>query len=244
VTPPWIAAAAAAGLIAGPRIRASVFFRAVGHGQPRRRACPGCARDILPGRHPSRSLLPVSGRCPSCRERIGPPPLATEVVTAVVLAVLAARAASAWELAALAWLAMLAVPLAFIDLAVHRLPDPLTAAAFAGTFALLAVAALAVHQPGALARAALGAAALTGFYLLLFVIRPAGMGLGDAKLAASVGAALGWAGWQALITGTSAAFVLAACYGVALLAMHRATRTDHLPLGPFIVIGALAAIVV
>ncbi len=78
MTPPWIAAAAAAGLIAGPRIRASVFFRAVGHGQSRRRACPGCARDILPGR----------------------------------------------------------------------------------------------HQPGALARAALGAAALTGFYLLLFVIRP------------------------------------------------------------------------
>jgi leader peptidase (prepilin peptidase) / N-methyltransferase len=244
VTPPWIAAAAAAGLIAGPRIRASVFFRAVAHGQPRRRGCPGCAREILPGRHQSRSLLPVSGRCPACRTRVGPPPLAVEAVTALVLAVLAARAVSAWELAALAWLALFAVPLACIDLAVHRLPDPLTATAFAGTFALLAVAALAAGQPGALGRAAFGAAVLTGFYLLLFVIRPTGMGLGDAKLAASVGAALGWAGWRAVATGTSAAFVLAACYGVALLAMRRATRNDHLPLGPFIVIGALAAIVV
>jgi leader peptidase (prepilin peptidase)/N-methyltransferase len=242
VTPPWIAAAAAAGLVAGPRIRASVFFRAVDYGQPRKRACPGCARDILPGRHQAWSLLPVSGRCPACRARIGPPPLAVEMVTALVLAVLAARAASGWEFAALAWLALLAVPLAVIDVAVHRLPDQLTATAFAGTFALLAAAALAGHEPGGLARAALGAVILTGFYLLLFVIRPAGMGLGDAKLAASVGAALGWAGWQAVVTGTSAAFVLAACYGVALLAMRRATRTDHLPLGPFIVIGALAAL--
>jgi leader peptidase (prepilin peptidase) / N-methyltransferase len=244
VTPPWIAAAAAAGLIAGPRIRASVFFRAVGHGQLRRRACPACARDILPGRRRPWPLLPVSGRCPFCRARIGPPPLAAEVVTALVLAALAARAASALECAALAWLAVLAIPLAFIDAAVHRLPDPLTALAFGGTFALLSAAALAGHQPGALGRAALGAAALAGFYLLLFVIRPAGMGLGDAKLAASVGAALGWASWHALVTGAAAAFVLAACYGAALLATHRAARSDHLPLGPFIVVGALAAIVV
>jgi leader peptidase (prepilin peptidase) / N-methyltransferase len=242
VTPPWIAAAAVAALAAGPRIRASVFLRAVDDGRSRRRACPACAGDILPGRHQWRSLLPVSGRCPDCRARIGPPPLAVEAVTALGFAVVAARAVSAWELAALAWLAVFAVPLAFIDLAVHRLPDPLTAAAFAGTFALLAVAALAAGQPGALGRAALGAALLTGFYLLLFVIRPTGMGLGDAKLAASVGAVLGWSGWRALVTGTSAAFVLAACYGVVLLATRRATRTDHLPLGPFIVIGALAAL--
>ncbi len=68
------------------------------------------------------------------------------------------------------------------------------------------------------------------------------MGLGDAKLAASVGAALAWTSWQALITGTFAAFALAAIYGVTLLALHRATRTSHLPLGPFILIGTLAAI--
>ncbi len=71
---------------------------------------------------------------------------------------------------------------------------------------------------------------------------PGGMGLGDAKLAASVGAALGWISWQSLLTGTFAAFALAAVYGGALLVLHRATRTSHLPLGPFILIGTLAAI--
>jgi leader peptidase (prepilin peptidase)/N-methyltransferase len=68
------------------------------------------------------------------------------------------------------------------------------------------------------------------------------MGLGDVKLAASVGAALGWTGWQALLTGTFAAFTLAAVYGGVLLARHRATRNSLLPLGPFILIGALVAV--
>jgi len=78
-----------------------------------------------------------------------------------------------------AWLILIAVPLAFTDLAVHRLPDPLTATAFTGTLALLTAAALAGHQPGHLARAAIGAAALACFYLALCLIRPGEMGLGD-----------------------------------------------------------------
>jgi leader peptidase (prepilin peptidase) / N-methyltransferase len=88
-------------------------------------------------------------------------------------------------------------PLAFIDIAVRRLPDPLTAAAYAGTLTLLAVAALTSHQPGQLGRAAIGAAALACFYLALSLIRPGGMGLGDVKLAASVGAAHGQAEYPA-----------------------------------------------
>jgi leader peptidase (prepilin peptidase)/N-methyltransferase len=124
---------------------------------------------------------------------------------------------------------------------VHRLPDTLTATAFTGTLALLTAAALTAHQPGHLARAAIGAAALAGFYLVLYLIRPGEMGLGD-KLAASIGLVLGWASWQSLLTGTFAGFALAAIYGGARLATHRATRTTQLPLGPFILLGALAAI--
>jgi leader peptidase (prepilin peptidase) / N-methyltransferase len=242
VTLPWIIAAAAAGVIAGPRIRASVFSRSTESGQPPRHACPACGQEILPDRWRWWALLPVTGRCPRCRARIGPYPLLAELAAGLALAVVAARASSAWELAALAWLALLAVPLAFIDVAVRRLPDPLTAAAFAGTLALLAVAALTGHQLGHLGRAAIGAVALAGFYLVLSVIRPGGLGLGDAKLAASTGTALGWISWQALLSGTFAAFALAGLYGGALLALHRATRTSQLPLGPFILLGTLAAI--
>jgi leader peptidase (prepilin peptidase) / N-methyltransferase len=178
VTLPWIIAGAVAGLLAGPRIRASVLARSTGDGEPPRRACPACSAQVLPERWRWRSLLPVTGRCPACRTRIGPYPLVAEVAAGLALAIVAARATSGWELAALAWLALITVPLALIDIAVHRLPDTLTAAAFTGTLALLTVAALVGHEPGRLVRAA-GAAALACFYLALCLIRPGEMGLGD-----------------------------------------------------------------
>lgn len=227
MTLPWIIAGAAAGLLAGPRIRAVVFARSTTEaGQPPRTTCPACSAQVLPGRWRWRSVLPVTGRCPACRTRIGPYPLAAEAAAGLALAVAAARATSAWELAALAWLILIAVPLAFTDLAIHRLPDPLTATAFTGTLALLTAAALTGHQPGHLARAAIGAAALACFYLALCLIRPGEMGLGDAKIAASIGLVLGWSGWQALIVGTFTGFALAAVYGGVLLATHRASRTS------------------
>jgi leader peptidase (prepilin peptidase)/N-methyltransferase len=134
------------------------------------------------------------------------------------------------------------VALTFIDIAVRRLPDPLTGAAFIGVLGVYGAAVLAGGHPGQFARAAAAAGALCGFYLLLFLIRPSGMGLGDIKLAASLGAALGWQGWSLVIAATFVTFTAAACYGIALLLLRRATRTSQFPLGPFMVLGALAAI--
>lgn len=176
------------------------------------------------------------------RYDVRPPVTALSAAGGLALATVVARAGSPWQAAALSWLMLCAVALAFIDIAIRRLPDPLTGAALAGTLGLLTVAALAGGHPGQLARAAIAGAALSGFYLLLFLIRPSGMGLGDVKLAASVGAALGWQGWQPVVEATFLAFTAAALYGVALLIFRRATRTTQFPLGPFIVLGALAAI--
>jgi leader peptidase (prepilin peptidase)/N-methyltransferase len=173
------------------------------------------------------------------RYGVAPPALAVEAAAGLALAVTAARAASPWPLAGLGWLMLCAVALAFIDAAIRRLPDPLTGAAFAGTLGFLAVAALTGGgHPGQLGRAVLAAAALCGFYLALFIIRPSGMGLGDVKLAAGIGTALGWLGWQALVAGTFLAFALAAVYGMALLISGRATRKHQIPFGPFMITGA------
>jgi leader peptidase (prepilin peptidase) / N-methyltransferase len=149
---------------------------------------------------------------------------------------------SPWELAALAWLALLGIPLAVIDVRSRRLPDLLTLPAFAGVILLLGAGAAADHQLGHFGRAIGGAAALAGFYLALMVIRPGGMGLGDVKLAASVGAVLTWVSWQALLAGTFVAFVSFAACGLVLIAIRRATRKSELPFGPFLLMGALVAI--
>ena len=174
----WIAAAAAAGLAAGPRTRAVVFRRSTEPGEPPRAACPACDRVVVPARR-WWSVLPPSGRCPGCGHRIGPYPLAVELAAAAAMAAVLARSSLPWQAAALSWLVLTGVPLVSIDLAVRRLPDPLTAAAFAGTAGLLAAAALAGHEISALGRAGAGAGALAGVYLAITLAIPGGMGLGD-----------------------------------------------------------------
>jgi leader peptidase (prepilin peptidase)/N-methyltransferase len=158
--------------------------------------------------------------------------------TAALFAGLAVRNGAAAQLAAFCWLAAVAVPLAWIDAVVRRLPDVLTAAAYTGTIVLLMVAAAASGDWGALVRAVLGGLALTGGFLVVALISPAGMGLGDVKLAASIGTVLAWAGWGTLAAGVVATFLLTGCYGVVLLVSQRATLRQVIPLGPFMIAGA------
>lgn len=234
---PAVASLAAAGLVAGWWLRAVIVRYAVPAGEPPHSRCPACARQLLSAR---RLALAPSGRCPSCRQRIGPPPLSVEVTAAALLGALAARVHPALVLAAACWLALCAVPLTFIDVAVRRLPDLLTIPAWAGTAFLLMLAAAVSGHWYDLARAGLGGLALAGFYLALALISPAGMGLGDVKAAASIGTLLAWAGWRVLIAGGCAGFLLAAIYATAALATRRATRKQHIPFAPFMLTGAFA----
>jgi leader peptidase (prepilin peptidase)/N-methyltransferase len=178
-----------------------------------------------------------------------PPALAAGAVTAVLLGGLAARVHpyhSALVLAAACWLAACAVPLACTDLAVQRLPDPLTGAAYAGTVVLLLAAAAVGGTEGswsALVRALLGGLALAGFYLLLMVISPSGMSLGDVKLAASLGTLLAWFSWRLLLVGGFAGFLLGGVFAGALLVSRRADRKQPIPFGPFMIAGAVLAVV-
>jgi leader peptidase (prepilin peptidase)/N-methyltransferase len=231
---------ALAGLLAGWGQHAIAARYAVPAGQPPRQNCPSCGHRLA-----SRWWLPVpsadlAGRCPACRQRTGPPPLAAGVISAVLLGALAARAHPGLVLAAACWLALCCVPLGFIDAAVHRLPDLLTAPAYGGTVVLLLVAAVAGGGTHTLIRALFGGAALAGLCLILTVLSPSGMGLGDVKLAAALGTLLAWSGWRALLGGTLAGFALAALYGIVLLVTHRATRKQHIAFGPFLIAGAFA----
>jgi leader peptidase (prepilin peptidase)/N-methyltransferase len=230
VTALAVAVAAVAGLLAGPVLRGLAVRLSVPPGEPWRRTCPACDAGLPP------ALLP-SGRCPACRARLGPPALTAELTVAVLLGLLAVRIHPALVLAAACWLAVCAVPLAWVDATTRRLPDVLTVPAWAGTAALLlAAAADGGHWP-ALGRALLGGAAFAAFCLLLFLISPAGLGPGDVKLAASLGTILAWLGWGALVAGGLAGFVLGACYAVTLLIRGRADRKTQLPFGPFMIAG-------
>ncbi len=168
--------------------------------------------------------------------------VAVGLVAAVMLGATGARVHPALVLAAACALAVCTVPLAFIDAAVKRLPDLLTGAAYAATGVFLILAAAVIGHWGALARAALGGLVLAAVYLILLLISPSGMGLGDVKLAASLGTILAWTSWNLLLLGGFGGFALAAIYSVALLATGRATRKQQIPFGPFMIAGAFLAL--
>lgn len=241
---PLVAALAVAGLATGWCLRAVVVRLAVPAGEPARVGCPACGHPILVTGRRLRSAPAPSGRCPACRARVGPPPLAVEVSTAVLFGVLAARVHPGLVLAAACWLAVCTVPLAWIDAAVQRLPDALTAPAYAGTAGLLLLAAVAGGHWHSMLRAAIGGLALAAAYLALAIVSRSAIGLGDAKLAASLGTMLAWAGWSALAAGTLAGFLLAAVYGLGLLVLRRTSWRQRIPFGPFMIAGAFLALVI
>jgi leader peptidase (prepilin peptidase)/N-methyltransferase len=189
--------------------------------------------------------VPPAGPVPPAAPPVppaAPPVLPVAVTTAILFGALATRVHPGLVLAAACWLAACAVPLAFIDAAVRRLPDRLTIPAYAGTAALLLLAAVVSGHWPTLLRAALGGLALAGFYLTLLLISPSAMGLGDVKLAASLGTLLAWFGWRTLIAGGFAGFALAGLFAVTLLVSGRATRKQHIPFGPFMILGAFLVI--
>ncbi|HEX6684911.1 MAG TPA: prepilin peptidase [Candidatus Limnocylindrales bacterium] len=178
------------------------------------------------------------GRHPRCRTRLGPPPFAVEAVAAAALGLLAWRVPFSLPLLAFGWIAILGVALAFIDVAVHRLPDRLTLPAFAGAALLLALD----NQLARLGTALLCSLAMAGAYLMLILISPNGLGLGDGKLALSLGLALGWFGGIITVFGAAAGFILSGIYAVAMLAIGRLGRKDSIAHGPFMLLGTLTAL--
>jgi leader peptidase (prepilin peptidase)/N-methyltransferase len=144
------------------------------------------------------------------------------------------------HLAALLWAAAFAVPLALVDLAVHRLPRGLTYPSAAGTLLLLAAADLAGDRTGSALHALYGALGLWLVFWLMALALP--FGRGDATLGLTVGAVLGWYGFRTLFEGFFLGFLLVGLYGIGKLAARRAGRRDELPFGPFLLLGALLAV--
>lgn len=231
-----VAAAAAIGAVAGPWLRARIFAHSVAYGRPLRRACPRCHREVAAT---ISARLPATGRCPGCRRRIGPVTGLVEATGAAVLALLAWTSPDVGTFAAAAWIAAFGIVLSFVDSTVHRLPDRLTLPALAGAAAILAASAVLTSAYGHLLSAVAGAAALGGFYLVMVLIRPHAIGLGDAKLALLTGLALGWFSLSAAVAGLIAAVGVGGVVGLLMLATRRIHLRQGFAHGPAMLLGAL-----
>ena len=205
--------------------------------------CPACDAPIRPRDNvPVISWLLLRGRCRQCGSHISARYPAVELGTGLVFAALAARIGADSALPAFLYLGAIGVALAMIDIDVKRLPDAIVLPSYFVAGALLGGAALIDRAGENALRAVIGMAVLYAFYFLLAFIYPAGMGFGDVKLAGILGMYLGWLGWAELVGGAFLGFLFGGVVGLALMAVRRAGRKSMIPFGPFMLAGALAAI--
>jgi leader peptidase (prepilin peptidase)/N-methyltransferase len=187
----------------------------------------------------------------SLREPAGAEWQSRSLVTGLMAGTFAAAATLLVPAASLipAWvaLAFIAAPIARTDLSRHRIPDALNAIAFAAGAVLL----LVPGDAGAYGRAWLAALAVAGSLLLLALIGPSGLGMGDVKLGPTLGLYLGFLGWQAVLIGIASGFVLGAAAGLVLLLREVVARRPvgavmrrALPFGPFLLVGTLVGLAV
>ena len=168
--------------------------------------------------------------------------LAAAITTAVVFGVLALRFGLSWALPALLAFAACATVLSIVDLAEKRLPNAVVFPALGAVAVLLVPATWATGIWMSLVWALVGAAAMFAVYLLLALISPASMGMGDVKLALVIGLLLGWFGLSAWLVGLLAAFVVGGVIAIVALLRKRVTLRGSIPFGPSMLVGALVAV--
>jgi leader peptidase (prepilin peptidase)/N-methyltransferase len=244
VRAPLIAISGVAGLLFGS------FANVLIHRVPRKESivrprsrCPHCGHEITPIENvPVVSWLFLRGKCSSCRARISFRYPAVELLTGALFALVAWRAPRATDLVAYLPLVWVLVVLSFVDAEHKLLPNAIVLPSIAAGAALFLVAALLGPGARAYVHALEGAAIGFGFFLLLALIAPAGMGMGDVKLAALLGMALGYLGLMRIFTGFFAAFVIGSVAGLAIVAVRGGGRKTQVPFGPSLAAGTLIAI--
>ncbi|KAF1034111.1 MAG: Type 4 prepilin-like proteins leader peptide-processing enzyme [Herbaspirillum frisingense] len=205
-----------------------------------RSACPHCATP-LPLHHnvPVLSWLLLRGRCGECKAPIGMRYPAVELLSAALFAL------AGWQFGAgLTGLAVMAcgafqIALAFIDAETMLLPDDLTL-----PLLWLGLLVNLGHRIVPLQDAVLGAAGgYAALWLIFWIFKLAsgkeGLGYGDFKLMAALGA---WLGWQALPFVLLSASALGAVAGIALMLAGRHERGQVLPFGPYLAIAGMLAL--
>jgi leader peptidase (prepilin peptidase)/N-methyltransferase len=231
---------ALAGLAFLPALALGSFLNVVAARVPLRRsvvrprsACMSCETEIaVRDNLPVLSYLLLRGRCRSCGVRIPWRYPAVELATALLVAGSFARFGLSGESFVAAFFCAALVAVSATDIEHHIIPNRIVVPAAA----IVLVAQTALHPSPEWAIAAFGA---SGFLFLFALAYPAGLGMGDVKLALLMGAALGRTVTVALMIGMLAALVPA----VVLLARHGSkARKMGVPFGPFLALGSVVAL--
>jgi len=204
-----------------------------------RSACPRCRAPITALQNiPLLSFVLLRGRCARCGAPISARYPVVEALTGVLSALVAWQFGFGWPALAAMLLTWFLVALTFIDIDHQLLPDSLTLPLlWLGLFLSLwssqaGAAAVPVDTRSSLIGAMTGYVSLWSVYHLFRLLTGKdGMGYGDFKLFAALGA---WLGWQMLLPTILIAALTGAVVGIGLIVLRRHDRSAPIPFGPFL----------
>jgi leader peptidase (prepilin peptidase)/N-methyltransferase len=205
-----------------------------------RSVCPHCAHKISAYENiPVISYLFLKGRCSACKAPISPRYPLVELLTAGLVGLVSWKFGYSYTMLFAAIFTFALIALTFIDFDTQLLPDDIT-------LPLLWLGLLFNVNYGFtdLKSAVIGAMAgylvlWSVFWLFKLVRGKEGMGYGDFKLLAAIGA---WFGWQLLPAVILLASTLGAVIGIALIVLTKRNKDTPMPFGPFLAIGGIAAL--
>ena len=206
---------------------------------PRSR-CPHCGHQIRAIENvPVLSYLALRGRCAACKASISPRYPVVEALAGVLAGYVAWRFGASAAAAGAMIFVWTMIALAFIDLDTFYLPDNLTLPLL-WTGLLFNIGATFTDLTSAVIGAAAGYLVLwTVFWAYKLATGKEGMGYGDFKLLAAIGA---WLGWKMLPLVILLSSFVGAVIGIALIVLARRGRNVPIPFGPYLALAGLIAL--
>ncbi len=201
--------------------------------------CPSCGQPIRYWQNiPVISYLSLRGRCANCRASISARYPAVELLTALLVAACAWRFGVGWEAVMAVVLTFGLVPITFIDAETQLIPDAIVlplmwlGLAMSLFHPVAGSETLFIAPRDAIVGAMAGYLSLWSVYQLFkLVTGKEGMGYGDFKLLAALGA---WLGWQQLPSIILMSALVGAVVGLSLMAFRKHDRSVPIPFGPYL----------
>lgn len=201
-------------------------------------SCPHCGERIRPYDNlPLISYLLLLGRCRHCAHPISPQYPIVEAITGIFSLALFLKMGASWEYLFFLLFGAALIAIAFIDLHHKIIPDKLSLPGIVVGFAFSLLPSSGLSWSDSL----LGIIGGGGFLLLVGIAFEKitgreGMGMGDVKMLAMIGA---WMGWRSLLFIILLSSLAGSLIGAAALLLSRKGTRTKIPFGPFLALGTV-----
>lgn len=202
--------------------------------------CPNCKATLLARDNiPILSYIILGGKCRTCKSHISIQYPLIESLTAILCMLVAWKFGVTWQTVAGCLLTQVLIAQSGIDFKHKIIPDEITLSVL-WLGIIISIATIFCDSESSIIGAACGYLSLWLMYWLFYITtKKEGMGYGDFKLLAMLGA---WLGWQMLPFIVIFSSILGSAVGLSLLLFTTSTRNTRIPFGPFLAIAGWLAL--